>query len=143
MVMENFVDRRSPFSSPRLCQYSKLHTWAREYPFQMQPLPLHSQKITVWCEFTAAFIVGAFVLEHIGPSGPVTCVVNCTSYESLLQNQPIPALQQCGCADSTIFMQDVSPPRTAPPLNQLLNLHFGNDRIISRHFLTALAATIT
>ncbi|GBM67478.1 hypothetical protein AVEN_18366-1 [Araneus ventricosus] len=34
--------------------------WARENPFQMQPLPLHFQKVTVGCGFTAAFIVGPF-----------------------------------------------------------------------------------
>ncbi|GBL82323.1 hypothetical protein AVEN_252486-1 [Araneus ventricosus] len=66
---------------------------ARENPFQMQPLPLHSQKVTVWCGFTAAFIVGPFFFEEIGPSGSVTCTVNGTHYESLLLNQLIPALQ--------------------------------------------------
>ncbi|GBM94799.1 hypothetical protein AVEN_69354-1 [Araneus ventricosus] len=34
--------------------------WERENPFQMQQLPLHSRKVTVWCGFTAAFIVGPF-----------------------------------------------------------------------------------
>ncbi|GBM34798.1 hypothetical protein AVEN_7846-1 [Araneus ventricosus] len=29
---------------------------------------LHSQKVTVWCGFTAAFIVGRFFFEEIGPS---------------------------------------------------------------------------
>ncbi|GBL90008.1 hypothetical protein AVEN_178406-1 [Araneus ventricosus] len=67
--------------------------WARQNPFQMQPLPLHSQKVTVWCEFTAAFIVGPFFYEEIGPSGPVTCTVNGTRYESLLLNQLMPAGQ--------------------------------------------------
>ncbi|GBM83781.1 hypothetical protein AVEN_42466-1 [Araneus ventricosus] len=71
---------------------------ARENPFQTQPLPLHSQKLTVWYGFTSAFIVGPLFLEEIGPSGPVTCTVNGTC----------------------------------------LNLHFRNDRIISRHFSTAL-----
>ncbi|GBL90155.1 hypothetical protein AVEN_135491-1 [Araneus ventricosus] len=46
--------------------------WTRENPFQMQPLPLHSQKVTVWCGFTAAFIVSPFFFEEIGPSGHVT-----------------------------------------------------------------------
>ncbi|GBN09240.1 hypothetical protein AVEN_48119-1 [Araneus ventricosus] len=91
---------------------------------------LQSQK--VWCGFTAAFIVGPFFFEEIGPSGPVTCSVNGTRYEFLLRNQLIPALQQRGCVDSTIFMQDGSPPHIATPVKQLLNLHFGNDRIISR-----------
>ncbi|GBO02131.1 hypothetical protein AVEN_27291-1 [Araneus ventricosus] len=72
----------------------------------MQPLPLHSQKVTVWCGFTAAFIVDPFFFEEFGPSGPVTCPVNGTRYESLLRNQLIPALERRGCVDNTIFIQD-------------------------------------
>ncbi|GBM69974.1 hypothetical protein AVEN_142995-1 [Araneus ventricosus] len=34
-------------------------------------------------------------------------------------------------------MQDGAPLHIATPVKQLLNLHFGNDRIISRHFPTA------
>ncbi|GBN06504.1 hypothetical protein AVEN_202351-1 [Araneus ventricosus] len=97
-------------------------------------MPLHSQKVTVWCGFTAAFIFGPLFLEEIGLSGPVTCTVNGTRYESLLRNQLIPALQQRGCVDSTIFMQDDAPPHIATPIKQLLNLHCRNDRIISRYF---------
>ncbi|GBO17555.1 hypothetical protein AVEN_121746-1 [Araneus ventricosus] len=97
----------------------------------MQPLPLHSQNVTVWCGFTAAFIVDTFFSEEIGPSGPLTCTVNGTRYESLLRNQLIPALQQRVCVDSIIFMQDGAPLHIATPVKQLLNLHFGNDRIIS------------
>ncbi|GBM40167.1 hypothetical protein AVEN_100574-1 [Araneus ventricosus] len=81
---------------------------ARENPFQMQPLSLHSQKVTVWCGVTAAFIVG--------PSGPVACTVNGTRYESLLRNQLIPALHKRGCVDSTMFMQDGAPQHIATPV---------------------------
>ncbi|GBL84397.1 hypothetical protein AVEN_117165-1 [Araneus ventricosus] len=135
--MKHFVDRRSPFPSPRFCQYSKLLNMTIENPFQMQSLPLHSQKVTAWCGFTAAFIVGSFFLEEIGPSGPVTCTVNGTRYESLLRNQLIPPLQQRERVDSTICMQDGAAPHIATPVKQMLNLHFGNVRIISRHFATA------
>ncbi|GBN11659.1 hypothetical protein AVEN_102859-1 [Araneus ventricosus] len=34
-------------------------------------------------------------------------------------------------------MQDGAPPHIATPVKQLLNLHFGNDRIICNHFPTA------
>ncbi|GBL97856.1 hypothetical protein AVEN_232000-1 [Araneus ventricosus] len=78
--------------------------WARENPFEMQSLPLHSQKVTVLCGFTAAFIVESFLFEEIVHSGPVTCAVNGTRYESLLRIQLIPALEQRGLVDSTIFM---------------------------------------
>ncbi|GBO27846.1 hypothetical protein AVEN_29604-1 [Araneus ventricosus] len=86
---------------------------------------------------TAAFIVDPFFFEEIGPLGPVICTVKGTRYESLLRNQLIPSLQQLRCVDSTIFMQDDSPPHITTPVKQLLNLQFGNDRIISRHFSTA------
>ncbi|GBM57890.1 hypothetical protein AVEN_52402-1 [Araneus ventricosus] len=84
----------------------------------------------------SAFIVGPFFFEEIVPSGPVTYTVNGTRYEYLLRNQLIPALQQRGCVDGTIFMQDGAPSHIATLVKQLLNLHFGNDRIISRHFST-------
>ncbi|GBN48480.1 hypothetical protein AVEN_210077-1 [Araneus ventricosus] len=100
-------------------------------------IALHSQKVTKWCGFMAAFIVGPFFFEEIGYSGAVTCTVNGTHYESLLRNQLIPALQQHGCVNSTIFMQDGAPLHIATPVKQLSNLHFGNDRIISHHFPTA------
>ncbi|GBN65810.1 hypothetical protein AVEN_110183-1 [Araneus ventricosus] len=54
--------------------------WARENPFQMQPLSLNYQKVTMCCKFTAAFIVGPFVFEEIDRWGPVTCAINGTRY---------------------------------------------------------------
>ncbi|GBL90779.1 hypothetical protein AVEN_215520-1 [Araneus ventricosus] len=98
--------------------------WARENPFQIQPLTIHSQKVTKWCGFTAAFIVDPFFFEEIGPSCPVTCTVNGTHHESLLRNQLIPALQQRGCVYSTIFVQDDAPSHIATSVKQLLNLQF-------------------
>ncbi|GBM40785.1 hypothetical protein AVEN_80795-1 [Araneus ventricosus] len=77
------------------------------------------------------------ICEEIGLSGPVTYADNGTSYESLLRNQLIPALKQRLRVDSTIFMQDGAPPHIATPVKQLLNLHFRNNRISSRHFPTA------
>ncbi|GBN59864.1 hypothetical protein AVEN_7901-1 [Araneus ventricosus] len=119
MDMGHFVGRRIPFPSPRFCKYSKLQNIGKRESVQMQPLPLHSQKVTVWCGFTAAFIVGPFFFEEIGPSGPVTCTVNGTRYEYILRNQLIPALQQHGCVASTICMQDGAPPHIATPMKQL------------------------
>ncbi|GBO13849.1 hypothetical protein AVEN_250334-1 [Araneus ventricosus] len=68
--------------------------YTRENTFQMQLLSLHSQKVTLWCWFTAAFIVGPFIFKEIDASGLINVM-------------------------------------------KLLNLRFGNDRIISRHFPTA------
>ncbi|GBM42445.1 hypothetical protein AVEN_139882-1 [Araneus ventricosus] len=133
----NICGQTKPISIQGSTNTQNCRKWERENPFQMQPLPLHSEKVTVWCGCTAAFIVGPFFFEEIGPSGPVTCTVIGTRYESLLHNQLIPAQQQRGCVDSRICMQDGAPQHIATPVKQLLNLHFGNDRIISRHFATA------
>lgn len=65
----------------------------------------------------------------------MTSTVSGTCYESVLRNQRIPVLQQRGCVDWKMFMQDVAPQHIAKPVMHLLNLNFGSDRIISRHFL--------
>ncbi|GBM14879.1 hypothetical protein AVEN_28603-1 [Araneus ventricosus] len=125
-----FCGQTKPISISKVLSILKnCRIWARANPFQMQPLPPNSQKVTMWCGFTAAFFVGPFFFKEIGPSGPVTCGVNGTRFESLLCNQLIPALTQRGCVDSTIFMQDGAPPHIATPVKHLLKLHFGNDRI--------------
>ena len=83
---------------------------------------------------TASLIIGPFFFEEGGPAGPVTCTVNGQRYACLLRNQVIPTLQQHACVDRIIFMQDGAPPHIAKPVKQLLKTHFGDDRIISRHF---------
>ncbi|GBL75940.1 hypothetical protein AVEN_234270-1 [Araneus ventricosus] len=88
--------------------------WDRENPFQIQPLTLHSQNVTEWCGVTAAFIVGPFFSEEIGPSGPVTCEVNRTRYESLLR-KPLINLSEMFSPFShriEIFWLDGSKPHT-------------------------------
>ncbi|GBM61564.1 hypothetical protein AVEN_96161-1 [Araneus ventricosus] len=137
MAMEHFVDRRSPFPSPRFCQYSKLQNMGKR-----ESVP----NATI----ASSFSIGHCVVRVYGSIyhwsvlfrgdwffGSCNLYSQRTRYESLLRNQLIPARQQRGCVNSTIFVQDGAPPHIATPVKQLLNLHFGNDRIISRHFLTA------
>ncbi|GBO12943.1 hypothetical protein AVEN_210738-1 [Araneus ventricosus] len=63
-------------------------------------------------------------------------------FMNLLRNQLIPALQQRGCVNSTIFMKDGAPPHIVVLVKQLLNLHFGNDNCQSP-FPNSLSAPIT
>ncbi|GBN68634.1 hypothetical protein AVEN_10309-1 [Araneus ventricosus] len=104
MAMEHFVDRRNPFPSPRFWQYSKLQNMGKRESVPNATIASSFSKGHCVVRFTASFIVGPFFSEEIGPSGPVTCTVNGTRYESFLRNQLIPALQQRGCVDSTIFL---------------------------------------
>ncbi|GBN84402.1 hypothetical protein AVEN_180566-1 [Araneus ventricosus] len=106
--------------------------WANANSFQMQPLPLHSQKVTVWCGFTAVFIVGPFILEDVGSLVPVTCTVNGTHYDFFCETS---SFLHCNSANVwTIVTQNGAYPHIATPVK---HLHFGNDRIISRRFPTA------
>ncbi|GBO01369.1 hypothetical protein AVEN_275664-1 [Araneus ventricosus] len=102
----------------------------------LQCYPLKIQKSLCGAGLRQHLSLALFFFEEIGPSGPVACTVNGTRYESLLRNHLIRALQQRGCVDTTIFMQVGASQHIAIPVKQLLNLHFGNDRIISRHFPT-------
>ncbi|GBN15679.1 hypothetical protein AVEN_170955-1 [Araneus ventricosus] len=90
----------------------------------------------MWCGFTSSFIVRPLFFDEIGPAGFLNCTVNGVGYEYLLRNHVIPALQQCARVSSIIFMQDGAPPHIANPVKRLLSMHFGNYRIISRHFPT-------
>ena len=65
--------------------------------------------------------------------GPLTVTAIGQSYECLLRNHVILALQQCECVDRIIFMHDDALPHIANPVKLLLKRHFRNSRIISRH----------
>ncbi|GBN70459.1 hypothetical protein AVEN_164132-1 [Araneus ventricosus] len=138
MAMGHFVDRRIRFPSPRFRQYSKLQNMGKRESIRNATIgSSFSEGVNVWCGFTAAFIVGPFFFEEIGPSDPVTCRVNRTRYETLLRSQLIPALKERVCVFSTIFIQDGARPRIITSVKKLLYPHFGNNRIISRLFRKA------
>ena len=90
----------------------------------------------MWCGFTPSFIIEPIFFEQTGSSGPVRVTITGQRYASLLRNHVISALQQCGCVNQIIFMQDGAPPHIAHPVKQLLRRHFENARIISHHFPT-------
>ncbi|GBN58800.1 hypothetical protein AVEN_9515-1 [Araneus ventricosus] len=87
-----FYGQTKPISISKVLSILKIAEYGKRESFQMQQLPLYSQKFTVWCGFTAAFIVGPFFFKEICPSGTVTCTVNGARYESFLLNHLIPAL---------------------------------------------------
>ncbi|GFW92950.1 uncharacterized protein TNCV_3759381 [Trichonephila clavipes] len=80
-------------------------------------------------------LIWQYFVEETGAFGPVT--VTCHHYEYLLNNHVILNLQQRGCVDGVVFMQDNAPPHIAISEKQLLKGHFGNSRVISCHFPTA------
>lgn len=109
--------------------------WDDTNPHAILPQPLHSPKLTVWCGFTANFIIGPYFFQQevIGRADPVTVTVTGNRYREMLMNMVIPQLQQRGVIDTIIYLQDGAPPHIQNGVRQLLQQHFGN-RIISRHF---------
>ncbi|GFT59154.1 uncharacterized protein TNCV_1543071 [Trichonephila clavipes] len=108
-----------------------------ENPLATQPVPLHPEKVNVWCRFKASFTIGPYFFEETGAFGPVTVTVTGQRLGCLLRNHVIPDLQQRGCVNGIIFMQDGAPRHIANPGKQLLKGHLGNARVISHHFPTA------
>ena len=66
IAVENFEGRRSLFPSGKKCKYIELPNMATEYPLKTQPIPIHPTKVTVWCGFTALFIMGPYFFEEKG-----------------------------------------------------------------------------
>ncbi|GFU79014.1 uncharacterized protein TNCV_308541 [Trichonephila clavipes] len=67
--------------------------WETDNPHSTLRVPLHSPKVTVWCGFSASFILGPYFFEELGAGGPVTCSITGQRYASLLRNKIIPDLQ--------------------------------------------------
>ncbi|GFW91681.1 uncharacterized protein TNCV_4501001 [Trichonephila clavipes] len=87
-------------------------------PHQLLQIPLHIPSNTV---------------------GSVKCIAAGQRCSSLLQQSVIPALQATRWDTTTAFIQDGAFPHVAHCVKQLC--HFGDDRIISRHFHTAWPTT--
>ncbi|GBL74718.1 hypothetical protein AVEN_243593-1 [Araneus ventricosus] len=110
---------------------------AAENPHTIQEQPLHPDKVTIWCGFTATFIIGPYFFEEITANGIQTCSVTGQRYRDMLRDFVISQLQQCGCLQDIIFMQDCAPPHIDRRVKQLPRQHFTDARVISRHFTTA------
>lgn len=129
---KKFCGRRSLFLCVRTCQYSQLlnkgdgksvHTWSSTSSFF----------ISVWCGFTAPFII--LFVEEICPTAPIIFTVNDKRRDTVLWhnfNHVISTIQQPAYVDSKIIIQDGDRPHIVNPVKQRLNKHLGNNRIISR-----------
>jgi hypothetical protein len=108
--------------------------WEPENQHLILDVPMHSPKVTVWCGFSAFFILGPYFFEELTPRGPVTCSITGERYASLLLNKIVPDLQSRQCLSRTIFMQDGAPPHISLRAKNVLKNHFTEERVISHHF---------
>ncbi|GFU78910.1 uncharacterized protein TNCV_307511 [Trichonephila clavipes] len=103
-------------------------------PHSTLQVPLHSPKVTVWCGFSASFILGPYFFQELGAGGPVTCSITGQRYASLLRNKIILDLQARQCLSRLIFMQDGAPPHITRCVKDVPKHHFTEERVISRQF---------
>ncbi|GBM06498.1 hypothetical protein AVEN_58333-1 [Araneus ventricosus] len=134
-AMEHFVDRRSPFPSPRFCQYSKLQNIGKRESVPNATIASSFSKgpCVVWVYGSIYRL--PFLFQGVWSFGYLY-----SQWYMLRISFAQPAHSSTatrGCVNSAFFMQEGSPLQIATPVKQMLNLHFGNDRIISRHFPTA------
>ncbi|GBM11606.1 hypothetical protein AVEN_180153-1 [Araneus ventricosus] len=84
--------------------------WAAENPHAIQEQPLHPDKVTICSGFKATFIIEPYFFEEITANRIQTCSVTGQRYRDMLRDFVIPKLQQRGCLQDIIFMQDGAPP---------------------------------
>ncbi|GFW10068.1 transposable element tc3 transposase [Trichonephila clavipes] len=108
--------------------------WEKVNPHSTLRVPLHSPKVTVWCGFSASFILGPYFFEELGAGGPVIRYITGQRYASLLRNKIIPHLQARQCISRIIFMQDGAPPHITRCVTGVLKHQFTEERVISRQF---------
>ncbi|GFV37595.1 uncharacterized protein TNCV_4982171 [Trichonephila clavipes] len=109
--------------------------WESENPHSTLQVPLHSPKVTVWCGFSASFILGPYFFEELVARGPVTCHITGQRYASLLRNKIIPDLQTRQCLSRIMFMQDGAPPHITRCVKGVLKHYFKEECVISRQFI--------
>lgn len=108
--------------------------WSAENPQEIVQEGLHDKKVTVWCGFTADFIIGPYFYEEMHNGEAVSVTVNGERYLQMLRDYVIPQLQnEHHGIENIIFMQDGAPPHIFRPVKELLTNVF-QDRVLSRHF---------
>lgn len=99
--------------------------WAPENPHIFTTKSLYPSHITVWCGFTADFIIGPFFFDEATVTGQ--------RYLTMLQQFVVPELQRHRALHKVFFQQDGAPPHIATAVKEFLSATF-NDRVISRSF---------
>jgi hypothetical protein len=95
--------------------------WSGENPQASVTHSLHPQRVTVWCGFSAKFILPPAFLEGE--------TVNSERYLNILKQHMLPNLPR---RSNILFMQDGAPPHIAKPVKEFLMQKFGENVISQR-----------
>ena len=102
--------------------------WAAENPKAVHTVALHPDKVTVWCAFSAAGVIGPYFFEN---ENGQRVTVNGNRYRNMIANY---FFQKIGDTDmvNMWFQQDGATCHTAAETINLLKTKFGN-AIISKN----------
>lgn len=101
--------------------------WGSEQPHAIQQLPMHPQKVTVWCGLWSKGIIGRY---FFGNDEGQTVTVNSQRYHEMLENFLWSELEGLDL-DEVWFQQDGATSHTTRANIDFLHTHFP-DRLISR-----------
>jgi hypothetical protein len=114
--------------SSQNCRY-----WAAENPRDFQWQPLHSEKVTVWCDVASAGVIGPYFFED---EAGTAVTVNSARYTEILRIFLEPELQRLGVETQTVwFQQDGATAHTARNAMRVLEDKFPA-RVMSRRGTT-------
>lgn len=101
--------------------------WAKENPKEIREVPLHSSRVTVWCAFTSASIIGPFFFEN---ENEQAITVNGDRYGDMLREYFIPLVDSLDLVEP-FFQQDGATCHTTRPNMEVLKNRFPG-KLISR-----------
>ena len=108
--------------------------WTSENPRTLLQTPLHDEKITVRCGFTASTVIGTLFFEEMPDSGYEVFSVTGEKYADTLQYLTIPSLADKHLLESTTFIQEGASPHIDRQVKDILRRSFGDDSVMSCHF---------
>lgn len=98
--------------------------WGKENPHVLLEVPLHAERVTMWCAISTHGIIPFVVKDK---------TVNSENYLELLRKKFVPKLRQMDILKNSWFMQDGARPHTAVVVLNYLKRIF-NDRVISNRY---------
>ena len=103
--------------------------WSEDQPEELQKLPMHPEKVTVWCGLWAGGIIGPYFFKDAANRN---VTVNGERYREMISNFFLPKMQELDLHDMC-FQQDGATCHTARITMDLLRGEFG-EHFISEPF---------
>lgn len=107
------------------------HIWTDQRPYVTVEKPLHDEYVSVWCGFSAEFIIGPYFFEEPTEHGFKRATITGARYLRLLSDYVVPHLVDRGALVTTIYQHDGAPAHINGVVTTFLRETFG-DNVISR-----------